>query len=485
MIDRKEAKQQGLWIGDFLLKVSPDDMIIYMENEEGDPEFARNLQENWEYLKSRLVEEGIKGVLPEPEVVEGKIVVAKGTPPKPPVSERYELEEKFLPLLEEIGERYCEKLIKTLEKNFNKEDLRDLCRKIICAEKDEVIAKWFPAVPGVPGYNVWGDPLEPPGLKEEKKITLGENVYIDEKEKVVKAKFSGVVKLENFVLEVYPEYEIKGDVDFSIGNVYFKGKRLTVKGDVKFGFKVISEGEFILEGCTENKVHIEVNGDFFCKGIIRGEETFVKVTGNAEIKGVEYAVIEVKGNLKVENYLIFSKTLVEGELEATSGKGIIYGGEVKVAGNIKAGILGNESQTATRVFAGHDPDLIEPYLSLVQKKLILKENLMKISYGIMLGERLKEEGRMSPDKEKIWLKLREEYGRAEEELRSIREKIKDLEKKIKEFKTKVIQVKERIYPGVTVGIAEISMVVPEEKRGPLEFYLMADVIQSRRPEKDE
>ena len=485
MIDRKEAKQQGLWIGDFLLKISPDDMLIYMENEEGDPEFVKNLKENWEYLKSRLQEEGIKGILPEPEVIEDKIIVAKGTPPKPPISEKYELTEKFLPLLEEIGERYCEKLIKSLEKEYSKEDLRELCKKIICAEKDEVIAKWFPAVPGVPGFNVWGEPLEPPKLKEEKTISLGENLYLDEKEHLVKTKVSGVVKFENYKLEVYPEYEVKGDVDFSIGNIYFKGKKLTIKGDVKFGFKIISKGDLILEGCTENKVYIEVKGNFVCKGIIRGERTVVKVEGDAEIKGIEYAQLDIKGNLKIKDYLIFSNTFVNGDLEAISGKGIVYGGEVKVSGNAEVKILGNESQTATKFLAGYNPDLIEPYLSLVQKKLILKENLMKISYGIMLGERLKEEGRMSPEKEKIWLKLREEYEKAVNELNSVREQVQELEKKIKELKTRTIRIKEKVFPGVTLGIAEISMVIPEEKRGPLEFYLEADVIQFREIFKNE
>jgi hypothetical protein len=42
------------------------------------------------------------------------------------------------------------------------EDLRDLCQKIICAKSGEPIGRWYPSIPGTPGTNIWGDPIEPP-----------------------------------------------------------------------------------------------------------------------------------------------------------------------------------------------------------------------------------------------------------------------------------------------------------------------------------
>jgi uncharacterized protein (DUF342 family) len=63
------------------------------------------------------------------------------------------------------------------------------------------------------------------------------------------------------------------------------GKKLTIQGDVKFGFKVIVEGDLELRGCTENKVKIEVKGNFLADGVIRGEGTTVEVWGEAKIGG--------------------------------------------------------------------------------------------------------------------------------------------------------------------------------------------------------
>lgn len=478
MIDRKKAKQQGIWIGNFLIKVSPDDMFLFLEGDFKDPDLIKDLQENWENLKIQLKKEGFFGILPEPELIDNKLILAKGTPPQPPTPERFEFFEKFLPLLDRDSERKWEELAEKKEQ-LEKEDLRESCQKIICAEKDEPIAKWFPSIPGTPGVNIWGDSIDPPSLPKKSQFSLGNNLYLEDNSQLIKAKKSGVVVIEKDKIEIYPEYTIKGDIDFSVGNVYFTGTKLTIEGDIKFGFKVICKGILELKGCTENKVYIEVNKDFICDGVVRGEETKVKVKGQAELKGVEYANLEIEGNLIIKNYLIFSKTLVFGDLKAISGKGIIYGGIVKVLGNIEVKILGNEAQTTTKVLAGYNPWLIEPYLKLVREKSLLKESLEKLSHGIMLGEKLKKEGCLTPEKEKIWLKIQEEYDKLTQQLQNTKEKIIEIKKEIDKFKSRIIKVIDKVYPGVTIGITEIVYTIPEEKKGPITFYLESDIIQEK------
>ncbi len=51
-------------------------------------------------------------------------------------------------------------------------------------------------------------------------------------------------------IEIFPEYTLKGDVDFSVGNIYFVGKKLIIQGDIKYGFKVNCKGILELRGCT-------------------------------------------------------------------------------------------------------------------------------------------------------------------------------------------------------------------------------------------
>jgi len=85
---------------------------------------------------------------------------------------------------------------------------------------------------------------------------------------LIKAKENGVVIIEKDKIEIYPEYVLKSDVDFSTGNMYSTGKKLTIQGDIKFDFKIICQGELELQGSTENKAYIEVIGPFLCQGII-------------------------------------------------------------------------------------------------------------------------------------------------------------------------------------------------------------------------
>ncbi len=468
MIDRVQAKKEGIEIDEFVIKVSSDDMYLYLEIDPEDTALINSLKEKWEKIKETLKKNKIIGVLDEPEYVDSILIVARGVPPREPIPEKIELLEKFIPVLErdKIIEERCKEALES-----KAEDLRDLCQRIICAKKDEVVGRWFPPLPGVPGVNVWGDLLDPPSLPEENTLTLGENLYIDEKDNLIKAKESGVLIIEKNLIEIYPEYTLKSDVDFSTGNVYFTGKKLTIEGDIKFGFKVICKGELELKGATENKVYIEVNGCFTCEGIIRGEETKVKVEGEAKIKAVEFANIEINGNLTITSFLIFSNCVVYGDITATSEKGIIYGGTVKCSGNIEVKVLGNEDHTTTKVFAGYNPELIESYMQILKDRVTIKETLKRLEEGIKLGEKMKKYGALPPQKEEIFFKLKNEAEKCYKYLERIKEKIDDLKQKIAEYKTKTIKVLDKVYTGVTVGITDIVYSLNEDKNGPITFYI--------------
>ncbi len=471
MIERRQAKTEGIIIDEFIIKVSSDDMYLYVEIDPKNPILINSLREKWEAIKSELEKEKFYGILSDPEFVDNQLILAKGNPPKSPIPEKIEFFEKFIPLLK--NEKSLELSNKEISEEVS-EDLRDLCQRIICVKKEEPIGRWYPPIPGTPGLNIWGDPIEPPPLTEKSTFVLGNNLYIDENDNLIKAKENGVIIIEKDKIEVYPEYTLKGDVDFSTGNIYFIGKSLIIQGDIKFGFKVVCKGKLELQGSTENKVYIEVEGNFICHGIIRGEETTVKVKGETEIKSVEFAILEIEGDLIINNYLIFSKTIVYGNIKSVAGKGIIYGGNIKCSGNIEAKILGNEGHTPTKIFAGYNPTLMEPYKKALQEEAILKETLERLNQGIKFGEKLKKYEKLTPEKEKILFKLKEEAEKCYNTLEKIKNTIFDLKKIISEYKSRTIKVLEKVYPGVILGITDITYTIEEEKRGPITFCIEAD-----------
>jgi hypothetical protein len=51
--------------------------------------------------------------------------------------------------------------------------------------------------------------------------------------------------------------------------------------------------------------------------------------------------------------------------------------------------LGNDSHTPTKIFAGYNPELIEPYKKALKEEMKLKEVLERLEQGIKLGKKLK------------------------------------------------------------------------------------------------
>ncbi|MCX7872833.1 MAG: FapA family protein [Caldimicrobium sp.] len=461
-IDRKEAKEIGILFKEYVFKVSPDDYYLYIESPKISREQYEKFLEDWPIIKDFLQSQGIKFLLDFPKEINGSLVIAQGHPPKEGSPESI----KLLPKFERI---ICSSMEN--EPNLQCEDLRERFQRIICAEAEEAVAQWFPSIPPTPGVNIWGDPIEPPVLKEKKTFELGSNVYLDEKDNFIKAKRAGVLTYTGGKLEILPEFTLKGNVDYFTGNVHFIGDKLIIQGDIKFGFTVTCKGNLELKGCTENKTRVEVEGFFHCDGIIRGEETTIIIKGDAYIRGVEFAKLVINGNLTVRDYLVFSDTFVNGNLIATEGKGIIYGGVVKVTGNINAKIIGYVAQTKTEIMAGYKPEIVKEYLHLIKKEITFKETLKRILYGIDLANKLKKENRLTKEKEKILEKLFREKEKIEKNLGEVLEKTKLFKDNLRELRKATIKVLNRVYPNVILGIADRTYTSNEEIAGPVTFYL--------------
>lgn len=472
IIDRREAKEAGILCQDFLFKVSSDDLYVYLEDPITDEESKKKFSKNWEEIKNCLKSHGIQLVLDQPEIIDRKVVVAKAQLPKEGLPERIEFLPKFFKFLANP-----EELIEKPEEAD--EDLREKIQKIICASPNEPIAQWYPSIPPTPGLNVWGDIIEPPSLEKEKNFELGKNVFLDEKDNLIKAKIAGVIIYDKGKIEISPEYVLEGDVDFSVGNIHFIGEKLTIKGDIKYGFTVECNGVLELKGSTENKVSIKVEGKFLCDGILRGEDTQILVFGETHIRGAEHCKIKINGNLFIRDYLIFTQTVVEGDLKVTEGKGLIYGGEVCASGNIEAKILGNPVHTKTKISAGYLLETVDTYLKLLEEEEIYIETYEKIHSGIDLASKLKKEGKFSEKHERILEKLLMEEKKIKDKLKGVREALKNFEGNLKELRSKTLKVLEKVYPNVIIQIADITYTVSEEIKGPKVFYLEDIAIKIR------
>ena len=105
-------------------------------------------------------------------------------------------------------------------------------------EKDKVIAEIIPPTRGTPGKDIFGEEVPPiPGREVE--VKAGLNVSISGDGKSYAALVEGCPKVESGVLNVVEVFETATDVNFSTGNIRFRGD-VIVNGNIKSGFKVES-----------------------------------------------------------------------------------------------------------------------------------------------------------------------------------------------------------------------------------------------------
>ncbi|NLM20158.1 MAG: DUF342 domain-containing protein [Peptococcaceae bacterium] len=190
-----------------------------------------------ETFYKQLAEKGIvHGILPD---IWGKIlavenaadiVVAESTPP---------VQTQHAQLIDYVG--------KPLEDNQQKDGKIDYfaCKLRVC-RKDEVLAKKIPGKEGIPGKNVFGQPLPVEQLKDFS-FKLKKNIYISEDGLELRAACDGIpVRLGTYDYLVENVYIAK-DIDLSTGSIDFPGDVLVV-GDVHDGLRVYSGGKIQIGG---------------------------------------------------------------------------------------------------------------------------------------------------------------------------------------------------------------------------------------------
>jgi uncharacterized protein (DUF342 family) len=140
--------EEGLIYDNYVFRVTSDKMFAFLETPLLTREDKRKFFKNYLKIKEFLISHGIQFVLEEPEELDGKLIIAKGHPPREGHPERIE----FLPKFERLIKKTEEDLIKEIPEDEEKaEDLREKVQKILCVKKGEAIAKWHPLTPQLQG----------------------------------------------------------------------------------------------------------------------------------------------------------------------------------------------------------------------------------------------------------------------------------------------------------------------------------------------
>lgn len=218
------------------------------------------------------------------------------------------------------------------------------------AQEGQRLGSIIPCEPGAPGRDVFGEYVE---AREGKPVAieLGDGVALDRSGTELTATASGMVQYAQNKLSITQVFEVKGDVDFTTGNIRMDTGSVIVEGTVRAGFAVHASGNIVVREVVED-AEIVAGGDVEVRGIEMSGKGVVKAGGSVFARFARGARIEAEGDVLVADSIVGCDTVARGAVMCLTGRGRIQGGTVRCDGGIAANVLGSAGRGATKLAIG-------------------------------------------------------------------------------------------------------------------------------------
>ncbi|MDQ7032667.1 MAG: FapA family protein [Desulfonauticus sp.] len=277
-------------------------------------------------------------------------------------------------------------------------------------------------------------------VSDKKKWPLGPNVAVNPKNKdQIIATADGYVFYFQDKIAVKTVLNVRRDVDFHTGNIYFVGDMI-VHGNVRSGFKIKAKN-IRIKGNVEG-AKIFAKGSLVIEGGIKGAgEAEIRAQGNVKVSFCEKASLRAGEKLLIEGSALHSQLfckkilIVNGRLQggiATSGN-LIYVKEQ----------LGGGMGVKTELVLGYDSDLLQINFALEKKIGELYKQVHNLTLKIEREQNKQLINNFQQDMKRLEKKIKI--------LRKARKKVHEILNDEFKGKAKVI-CPGKIRPGVEVSI---------------------------------
>ena len=214
--------------------------------------------------------------------------------------------------------------------------------------KDTKLVEILPPGEGKSGITMFGDTIpNVTGRPASYNKFSGPGTKVTPDTKYIVADKDGVYQKNPIgVITIADELEIKGSIDFSIGNID-TSSAVIIRGDIKAGFSCKSGSSITIDGVVED-ASVIANDNIICKlGILPGVEP-IKSKNSIRVRYIrDRETVECK-DLTVEEMISGSNIKSLGSVESKK----IVGGSLSVKSKITADEIGNEQFTPTQIEVG-------------------------------------------------------------------------------------------------------------------------------------
>jgi uncharacterized protein len=365
---------------------------------------------------------------------------------------------------------------KPLEMADGKVDYKDLNR-LSNVRKGQLVASIIPPKPGTPGKTVTGEEIPfKPG--KEARFKVGKNVLVDNSQTLMYAAIDGLVTLtDKNKINVFPVYEINGDVDYSIGNIDFVGT-VVIRGNVLTGFTVKSDGDIRVVGGVEGAELISGGSIEITGGIIGYNKGHVTAGGNVKVSFIQ------EGNVMAGQDVIVSQSIMHSNIRAgrdvicSGTKGLIVGGVIQAGEKVSARTIGNTMSTATSIEVGVLPELRNEMNELRNQLRLLMENADKTNKALYLLNQLATNGQLSPDKVALRVKLNATKQSQSREESAVKSRVLEIERLLEDTGKAKVEAVKTIYGGAKIVIGRYTRFVKDPAERVVFTYSEGDINMS-------
>ncbi|WP_409340950.1 DUF342 domain-containing protein [Paenibacillus sp. MBLB4367] len=348
---------------------------------------------------------------------------------------------------------------KPLEMENGKVDYKEVTA-LSNVRKGELIAKRVPPSPGTPGRGVTGEILLPREGKEAR-FKLGKNVVVSAEGLHMYAAIDGmIVKTDRDKINVFPVFEVNGDVDYNIGNIDFVGT-VVIRGNVLPGFKVKASGDIRVTGGVEG-ADMEAGGSIeISAGILGQNKGLIKAGVNVKSSFIQDGNVEAAEHILVSQSIMHSNVRAGNSVVCLGAKGLIVGGIIQAGDKVTARTIGNSMSTNTFVEVGVLPELRNELIQLRGQVRTGQENLDKTEKALVILDQLAAAGQLTPERLAIRVKLQLTKKQAIEEQTQIRERILEIEKSLSDTDKAKVEVLSIVYGGTKIVIGRYTKFVKD------------------------
>lgn len=362
---------------------------------------------------------------------------------------------------------------KPLERADGKVDYKELVR-LHNVMKGQLIAKIIPAQNGVSGKTVTGEEL-PYRPGKEAHFKVGKNVLVDQDETSMYAAIDGLVTLtDKGKINVFPVYEVNGDVDYSTGNIDFVGT-VVIRGNVLTGFTVKSAGDIRVVGGVEGAELIAGGSIEITGGIIGYNKGLVSAGKNVKVSFIQDGNVVAGDDVVVSQSIMHSNIRAGHDVLCNGAKGLIVGGIVQAGERVVARTIGNTMSTATAIEVGVVPELRNEINELRQELRQLLENEDKTNKALYLLNQLANNGQLAPDKVALRVKLNATKQSHMREEKRIKERVLEIERMLEDTGRARVDVIKTIYGGSKIVIGRYTRFVKDATERVSFIYTDGDI----------